>query len=319
MGISLKEAFDMNRRGFLKGVAATVGSGGTASKAVAAASKSSLSHRDMMKAHHQVLSSHGWKAWDGPGSLHSNSLYYEHPKMPGHTVTVMHRPGIEKGNDVLVWHEPPDTHHVDRAGYGFDTPEERNHLFGRPDTRSPQNLHKNLSQLPTRVKAAHERDTAKEDRWREDQDKKTAKSKPKSKTSNWGRTSTIAKGRPSQTKPKVKTSISIKEAFFIAEAIKLMHKGESNGFHFYHFQADNKVKGHIWAEPDGKKLHIHNIATNHNKKQGKPNTLGHKNMRDIFRGLKQHHPEAEHVTGIRVSGARPDASQSRVVANLKKV
>lgn len=272
--MNLKEAFDMNRRGFLKGAASAAAAGGIAGKAVASVVKPGAEGT----LHHHMLKKMGWKQTSGFD--HAKSIYmpgtaqYTHPKLPGHEIHV--QPDDEYGTS---WSHQGAPHEETTWG------------------DSAKELHGHLSKLSPQSS------------------ERSSQSKPKSKTSNWGRAGKIAKGKPSQAKP----SVTMKEAFLMAEAIKLMHKGESNGFHFYHFQADNKVKGHIWAEPDGKKLHIHNIATNHNKKQGKPNAIGHKNMRDIFRGLKQHHPEAEHVTGIRVSGARPDASQSRVVANLKKI
>lgn len=182
--MNLREAFDTSRRGFLKGVGATVASAHKMPdfKSLAKASpKSSL--------HHSVLTSMGWHR-EKPPDLDGKVADYYHDKHPDHTITLYHPDG---GYQHTGWSHSPHP----------DTPEH----YGTDDDGpgSAKSLYKHSSEILKGHHTAEER--ARE--FGDDEPHEPAKTKAKSKASNWGRTSKIVKGKPSQAKP----SISMKEAF----------------------------------------------------------------------------------------------------------
>lgn len=86
--------------------------------------------------------------------------------------------------------------------------------------------------------------------------------------------------------------------------------GPEQGFHdFDILDQDGKPVGQInlSTQKGGKELYIDMINAGANSKMYDPNFLGPALMRDILRQLKTEFPEAETVTGHRVSGAREKA------------
>jgi hypothetical protein len=82
--------------------------------------------------------------------------------------------------------------------------------------------------------------------------------------------------------------------------------GQKSNQHSLDFVDENGVLANIWVtEEANNKLYINSIMSTRPDAKGEiANTLGSKNIRDVARALKGYFPNAQSVTGGRVSGAR---------------
>ncbi len=64
------------------------------------------------------------------------------------------------------------------------------------------------------------------------------------------------------------------------------------------------VSGNVNVAQDGDTLHVHNIQAHDSEGNEAINKLGSSHVREIYKGLKEHHPDAKYITGMRVTGAR---------------
>lgn len=84
--------------------------------------------------------------------------------------------------------------------------------------------------------------------------------------------------------------------------------GEAQGFHDFDIVDENSAKvGSINLSKQGSTVYIEMINAGKNKEMYDPNFLGPALMRDLLRQIKAEFPDAETITGHRVSGAREKA------------
>lgn len=145
------------------------------------------------------------------------------------------------------------------------------------------------------------------------------RARPDGITIEEGKLSTEAESKETITEPHtlVRGSAGLEPMFSVGDRkVKLERKGKANppseGTVFHDFDLQDETGKPIGSinlseQAGGKQLYIEMIQAGKNAKMYDPNFLGPALIRDLLRQLKTEFPNAESITGHRVSGAREKA------------